>query len=243
MARILSLDTSTEACSVALKLNDEVVEDFRLLPRKHTQLLLPMVQEILANAGVSLKQLDAIAFANGPGSFTGLRIATGVVQGLAFGADLPVVPVTTLETMAFTQYRETYSRHIVSALDARMGEVYWAAYHWNGDGFTCLSEPAVCAPDRVDLQHLPKELQDADWVGVGSGWQLFDQFSPIIQSQLQQTNADLLPRAGDIARLAELYWLQGVRVAAEEAIPVYLRDNVAFKKGEGPHGKSEQGNT
>jgi len=237
MARILSLDTSTEACSVALKLNDEVIEDFRLLPRKHTQLLLPMVQEIMSNAGITLKELDAIAFANGPGSFTGLRIATGVVQGLAFGADLPVVPVTTLETMALTQYREHFSRYVLSAIDARMGEVYWAAYHWNGDGFDCLAEPAVCAPDRVDLQSLSPEQRDADWVGTGSGWQLFDQFSPVVQSQLQQTFPEVLPRAGDIARLAELYWQKGVSVAAEEAIPVYLRDNVAFKKGEGPHAK------
>lgn len=235
MARILSLDTSTEACSVALKLNDEVIEDFRLLPRKHTQLLLPMVQEILSNAGISLNELDAIAFANGPGSFTGLRIATGVVQGLAFGADLPVVPVTTLESMALTQHREQFSRYVISAIDARMGEVYWAAYHWDGSAFECLAQPAVCAPDQVDLQHLPQEQRDADWVGVGTGWQLFDQFSPVLQSQLQQTFSERLPRAGDIARLADLYWQQGFSVSAEEALPVYLRDNVAFKKGEGPH--------
>ncbi len=235
MARILALDTSTEACSVALKLNDEVLEDFRLLPRKHTQLLLPMVEEILAKAGVALKELDAIAFANGPGSFTGLRIATGAVQGLAFGADLPVIPVTTLESMALTQYREGFSRYVLSAIDARMGEVYWGAYHWNGQQFDCLAEPAVSAPDQVDLQYLSQEQRDADWVGVGSGWQLFDQFTPVIQSQLQQTHAELLPRAGDIARLAELYWLQGEYVSPEEAQPVYLRNNVAFKKGEGPH--------
>lgn len=232
MARILSLDTSTEACSVALKLDDEVLENFQLQPRKHTQLLLPMVEEILSEAGVKLQQLDAIAFANGPGSFTGLRIATGVTQGLAFGADLPVIPVTTLETMAFTLFRERYAHYIISSLDARMGEVYWAAYHWNGNGFDCMAQPEVIAPDQVSLIN---PIEDADWVGAGNGWQLLDQFSPVMQSLVQQTYPDLLPQAGDIARLAELYWLQGKTVSAEDAIPVYLRDNVAFKKGEGPH--------
>lgn len=234
MARILSLDTSTEACSVALKLDDEVLENFQLQPRKHTQLLLPMVEEILAEAGVKLQQLDAIAFANGPGSFTGLRIATGVTQGLAFGADLPVIPVTTLETMAFTLFRERFAHYIISSLDARMGEVYWAAYHWNGNGFDCIAQPEVIAPDQVSLIN---PIEDADWVGAGNGWQLLDQFSPVMQSLVQQTYPDLLPQAGDIARLAELYWQQGKTVSAEEAIPVYLRDNVAFKKGEGPHKK------
>ena len=232
MARILSLDTSTEACSVALKLDDEVLENFQLQPRKHTQLLLPMVEEILAEAGIKLQQLDAIAFANGPGSFTGLRIATGVTQGLAFGADLPVIPVTTLETMAFTLFRERFAHYIISSLDARMSEVYWAAYHWNGNGFDCVAQPEVIAPDQVSLIN---PIEDADWVGAGNGWQLLDQFSPVMQSLVQQTYPDLLPQAGDIARLAELYWQQGKTVSAEEAIPVYLRDNVAFKKGEGPH--------
>lgn len=232
MARILALDTSTEACSVALKQGDEVLENFQLQPRKHTQLLLPMVEEILAEAGIGLNQLDAIAFANGPGSFTGLRIATGVVQGLAFGADLPVVPVTTLETLAFTAFREHYAHYVIASLDARMGEVYWGAYHWNGNRFDCLSAPEVIAPDRVALTN---PVPDADWVGAGSGFQLLDQFSPVMQSLLQQTYPDMLPQAGDIARLAELYWHQGETVSAEEAMPVYLRDNVAFKKGEGPH--------
>lgn len=232
MARILSLDTSTEACSVALKLDDEVLENFQLQPRKHTQLLLPMVEEILSEAGVKLQQLDAIAFANGPGSFTGLRIATGVTQGLAFGADLPVIPVTTLETMAFTLFRERYAHYIISSLDARMGEVYWAAYHWNGNGFDCVAQPEVIAPDQVSLVN---PVEDADWVGAGNGWQLLDQFSPVMQGLVQQTYPELLPQAGDIARLAELYWQQGKTVSAEDAIPVYLRDNVAFKKGEGPH--------
>ena len=232
MARILSLDTSTEACSVALKLDDEVLENFQLQPRKHTQLLLPMVEEILSEAGVKLQQLDAIAFANGPGSFTGLRIATGVTQGLAFGADLPVIPVTTLETMAFTLFRERYAHYIISSLDARMGEVYWAAYHWNGNSFDCVAQPEVIAPDQVSLVN---PVEDADWVGAGNGWQLLDQFSPVMQGLVQQTYPEMLPRAGDIARLAELYWQQGKTVSAEDAIPVYLRDNVAFKKGEGPH--------
>ena len=234
MARILALDTSTEACSVALKLDDQVLEDFRLVPRKHTQLLLPMIEGVLAEGGVKLNDLDGIAFANGPGSFTGLRIATGVVQGLAFGANLPVIPVTTLETMAFTLFREHFAHYIISSLDARMGEVYWAAYHWNGQGFDCLAEPEVISPDQVALVH---PIPDADWVGAGNGWQLLDQFSPVMQSLLQQTYADLLPKAGDIARLAELYWQQGKTVRAEDAMPVYLRDNVAFKKGEGPHAK------
>jgi len=134
--------------------------------------------------------------------------------------------------MAFTLFRERYAHYIISSLDARMGEVYWAAYHWNGNGFDCVAQPEVIAPDQVSLVN---PVEDADWVGAGNGWQLLDQFSPVMQGLVQQTYPELLPQAGDIARLAELYWQQGKTVSAEDAIPVYLRDNVAFKKGEGPH--------
>ena len=125
MAKILALDTSTDACSVALEVDGERTEIFKVIPRKHTHELLPMVEQILASAQLSVRQLDAVAFGRGPGSFAGIRIATGVTQGLAFAADLPVVPVSSLAALSQGYYRVSNDQDspIISALDARMNEV------------------------------------------------------------------------------------------------------------------------
>ena len=147
MATLLALDTSTDACSVALQHKGEVLEDFRVIPRQHTKQLLPMVEEILAQAGISPAQLDAIAFGRGPGSFAGLRIATGVAQGLAFATERPVLPISTLEAMALLMMQQGQSR-VAASLDARMNEVYWACYEQREGLPVALAPERVCPPAK-----------------------------------------------------------------------------------------------
>ncbi len=146
--RILAIDTATEACSVALWNNGEVQALFELCPREHTQRILPMVQQILASSGLSLQQLDALAFGRGPGSFTGVRIGIGIGQGLALGANLPMIGVSTLQTMAQGAFRLTGATRVLAAIDARMGEVYWGEFernaegHWLGEHTEAVMTPA-----------------------------------------------------------------------------------------------------
>ncbi|HWQ94164.1 MAG TPA: tRNA (adenosine(37)-N6)-threonylcarbamoyltransferase complex dimerization subunit type 1 TsaB, partial [Gammaproteobacteria bacterium] len=163
--KLLAIDTSTEACSAALLIGTETREHFKLAPREHAKLILPMVDKLLAEAGLSLSQLDAIAFGRGPGSFTGLRIAAGVAQGLAFGADVPVLPISTLAALAQGAYTDLGATRVLTALDARMSEVYWGVYQINGAGVMELhGAEEVCAPGNVSLP------LDGEWVGAGSGW-------------------------------------------------------------------------
>lgn len=132
--RILAIDTATEACSVALWNNGEKHALFEICPREHTQRILPMVQQVLAESGVTLNQLDALAFGRGPGSFTGVRIGIGIAQGLAMGAELPMIGVSTLATMAQGAFRVTGATQVLAAIDARMGEVYWGQYQRQDNG-------------------------------------------------------------------------------------------------------------
>ncbi|HDP89812.1 MAG TPA: tRNA (adenosine(37)-N6)-threonylcarbamoyltransferase complex dimerization subunit type 1 TsaB, partial [Thioalkalivibrio sp.] len=150
--KILAIDTATDACSAALFLDGEVTSRFELAPRRHTELILPMVGSLLEEAGLAVTDLDAVAFGRGPGAFTGLRIAAGVAQGLALGADLPVIPVSTLATMAQQVMDEAGAEAVAAALDARMGEVYWGCYRRDAEG---VAEPVgpetVCAPQAVPV--------------------------------------------------------------------------------------------
>ena len=223
---ILAIDTSTDACSAALSLAGEVRERFELAPRAHTQLILPMVESLLAEAGLALTQLDAIAFGCGPGSFTGVRIAAGVTQGIAFGADLPVVPVSTLAALAQGACDEIGATHVLAALDARMHEVYWGAYQRGDDGVVQLQgEEGVYAPDRVPV---PESDQ---WQGVGSGWASYGAaLHTRLAGLVTATHAQHHPRARDVARLGVHGLQHGLAVDAEQALPVYLRNEVTWKK-------------
>ncbi|SFN47239.1 tRNA threonylcarbamoyladenosine biosynthesis protein TsaB [Izhakiella capsodis] len=225
--RILALDTATEACSVALSDGQEVLTKFELCAREHTQRILPLVQQILAEAGLALNQLDALAFGRGPGSFTGVRIGIGIAQGLAFGAGLPLIGVSSLETMAQGAWRLHRAQRVLAAIDARMGEVYWAQYQrsdvgdWQGE-----STEAVLNPEAAVLRM--KQL-DGDWTPVGTGWQAW----PVLtqKSKLNLTGCEvMLPAAQDMLPLALLALAQGKAVDAEHAEPVYLRNEVAWKK-------------
>ncbi len=144
--KILAIDTVTEGCSAALLIGEEIVEQFEVTPRGHTQKILPMVDQLLAESGHKLGELDAIAFDRGPGSFTGLRITAGVVQGLAYGADLPVVAVSSLAALARAHHQATGATFVLSAIDARMGEVYWGAYRIDPQGIPQLQGEEMVVP-------------------------------------------------------------------------------------------------
>ncbi|MBJ7550710.1 tRNA (adenosine(37)-N6)-threonylcarbamoyltransferase complex dimerization subunit type 1 TsaB [Marinomonas ostreistagni] len=227
MSAILALDTSTPACSVALIQNGAVLEDFRMAPRQHNDLILPMVDQLLSQAGLTLSQLDAIAFGRGPGSFTGLRISAGVVQGLAYGADLPVVPVSTLAAMALEAHQATYHNDWLAALDARMGEIYVGGYHIEKQNDFWVAQETfaerVIAPDN--LMAIEQAYQ-----GVGSGWLYQDRLNEVLATPATDVLQDIAPRAACIAELAAFDFSQGKTVSAEQALPVYLRDEITWEK-------------
>ncbi len=226
MTNILALDASTEICSVAILSDGKLIDRVSDLPRAHANLLLPMVDELLAETGLCLDGLDAIAFGAGPGSFTGLRICTGIVQGLAFGAGLPVVAVSSLEAMAFAaQQQYPHASHCVTAIDARMDEVYWAAYGMRNDTPEEVTAPQVSAVTETD-QQLRDWLSEKAAVGVGTGWTLLQQS----KSLLHNCEAEFWPQASAVARLADCMFTAGRVIDAVNVEPVYLRNEITWKK-------------
>lgn len=227
--KLLAIETSSEGCSAALYLDGEVIEDFRLAPRQHGKLILQMIESIMANSKLALTDLDALAFGRGPGSFTGLRIAAGVIQGLAFGADLPVVPVSTLAAISLQAQDELGAGHFFPAFDARLDEVYWGVYQ--------SSEPELVKPvvaEQVCSAENVAVPEGVRGIAIGSGWGSHQELlvERVGQEQIEQTIVDCLPRAGSIARLAAVGFEKGRAVSAELAQPVYLREKVAKTKVE-----------
>ena len=226
--RILAIDTATEACSVALYNQGETLAHFELCAREHTQRILPMVQQILAEAGLSLTQLDALAFGRGPGSFTGVRIGIGMAQGLSLGAQLPLLPVSTLQTMAQGAYRLTGADNVLAAIDARMGEVYWGEFSRNAQGVWSGEETEkVIKPEQLLAR--AAELS-ARFATVGTGWETYPHLlgeSPVAELF---DGKMLLPQAEDMLPLALQLWENGIRVNPEDAEPTYLRNEVTWKK-------------
>lgn len=225
--RILAIDTATEACSVALWNNGEKHALFEICPREHTQRILPMVQQILAESGVSLNQLDALAFGRGPGSFTGVRIGIGIAQGLAMGADLPMIGVSTLTTMAQGAFRQMGATQVLAAIDARMGEVYWGQYQRQNDGvWVGETTEAVFTPERAQQNVMALA---GEWASVGTGWGTYPDMAaatPIMLVDGQIT----LPQAEDMLPLALVDFALGKMTAVENAQPTYLRNEVTWKK-------------
>lgn len=222
--KLLALDTATEACSAAL-LDDTrtLIERYELAPRRQAALILPMIEAVLAEAGLRVGQLDALAFGRGPGAFTGVRIAAGVAQGIAFAADLPVAPISTLAAIAHQAMLCRGSARVAAAIDARMGEVYWGAYRAAADGgVVLLGEERVCAPVLTTLP------EPGPWLGAGSGWTVHGETLGR-HLGIQDWWGDCYPRAGAIARLGALAYEKGELVSPEQALPVYLRDSVARK--------------
>lgn len=223
--KILAIDTATEACSVAIYHDAEIIENYLVAPQQHSQLILPMIQEILAGAELNLSQLDALAFGRGPGSFTGVRIAASVIQGIAFAVDLPVVPISTLQAIAQGTRREFQADAVLAVIDARMNEVYWGQYRQDASGIMQLrGTEAVISPAEITLAKYSR------WVGAGSGWFAYDGLMQQRFSSALDAVYEYYPHAYDIAYLASAAYQQGQYVNAEEAIPVYLRDNVAIPK-------------
>ena len=226
-AKILAIDTSTENCSVALIADSKTYFRSEVSPRGHTAKILPMVDEVLGEAGLTLHDLDALAFGRGPGSFTGVRIGIGIAQGLAFGADLPMIGISTLAAMAQATYRIHGHTKAACAIDARMSEVYWGQFNRQENGDWQVSgEECVIPPSEIVVQ---TEADDQVWALAGTGWEAYQEE----MSALELNGADsgvLYPEALDIAFLAQYQWQKGNTVMAEEASPVYLRDKVAWKK-------------
>jgi tRNA threonylcarbamoyladenosine biosynthesis protein TsaB len=216
---LLVLDTSTEWCSAALWLDGRVEARRVLAGQRHSALLLPMVDALLREGGLALRQLDAIGFGAGPGSFTGLRIACAVTQGLAFGAGLPVVGVSTLKSIA----GQAGADSVLAVLDARMAEVYWAAYRRAGEDWAAVAAPQLALPDTVAVP------AGDDWVGAGNGFAtLGEALRPRLGRRLLRIEASLMPDAGAMAPLAARAFARGEGVDAALAAPIYLRDKVAL---------------
>jgi tRNA threonylcarbamoyladenosine biosynthesis protein TsaB len=230
--RLLAIDTASGLCSAALWLDGELLLREWPTAREHAQRILPMVDDLLATAGLGLGQIDAIAFGRGPGSFTGLRIAASVTQGLAAGAGLPVVPVSDLRALAAAALAVAESeggeRPVAAAgcLDARMGEVYWGCFAVDAGG--ALSREAV---ERVlppaDVPSPVAGSAGGGLAGAGRGFEAYPELADRLGIRPGWLLASAEPRAADIVRLAVGDFTDGLAVDAAEAIPVYLRDNVA----------------
>lgn len=222
--KLLAIDTTEAGCSAALMYDDQLIERFEIAPRRHSELILPMVDELLAEAGVTVQQLDCLGFARGPGSFTGVRIATAVTQGLAVAGDLPVVPVSSLLALAQGAALQYQVETVLAGFDARMQEVYWASCVQGADGLMQIQgEEQVCAPDQVPLV-------DGAWVACGSAWQGYpDVLQARLKDNVSRVDADACVHAIDVARLAAREYIAGNALGVEDALPVYLRDKVAEK--------------
>ena len=225
--KLLAIETSTEACSAALYLDGDIHESFELAPREHTKRILPMIDALMAEAQLIPQQLDGIAFSCGPGSFTGVRIATGIAHGIALGADLAVAPVSTLASMAQTFFNHQPEKIAFTAMDARMGEIFWGVYEKDLAGYAQLIHKEAVTP-ATDIQF---PLQSG--VGIGTGFKLYSEsLHYVLGDFLLRYEVDNLPRAAAIAQLGALALKNNQAVSVEQAQPTYLRDKVAKKTSE-----------
>lgn len=230
--RILALDTATEACSVALYNDGEQTSLFEVCPQQHTQRILPFVDQLLTESGLTLNQLDVLAFGKGPGSFTGVRIGIGIAQGLALGADLPLIGVSTLQTMAEGCRRVNNAHQVLAGIDARMGEIYLGCYSINQNNSWQEQRPeAVLTPQQAidQLSELKRE-----WLLAGTAWHAYPDLAKQIQDkqpdcQLVQSSINF-PSALDMLPLALHAWQNGLTEPVSQVEPSYLRNNVAWKK-------------
>ncbi|WP_373603028.1 tRNA (adenosine(37)-N6)-threonylcarbamoyltransferase complex dimerization subunit type 1 TsaB [Aggregatibacter sp. HMT-949] len=234
---LLALDTSTEACSVALLYNGEKTYLNELAQRTHAKRILPMVDEILTDSGLKLNQLDALAFGRGPGSFTGVRVGAAIAQGLALGADLPVIPISNLTAMAQAAFELYQAENVAAAIDARMNEVYFSQlvrekkctdfgqfFIWKN-----LISEQVCSPEKALVQLVNStalNIATSTALRVGTGWNAYAQFAT-----KGLTGSDIeLPDARYMLELARVEWLQQKTISALEIEPIYLRNEVTWKK-------------
>lgn len=221
--KLLALDTATECCSAALLIEDRLVSREVELARGHAERILPMIDELLGEAGIGLRALDAIAFGRGPGSFTGVRLAASIAQGLAFGAGLKVVAVSDLAALAQRVFAENGATRALVCNDARMHEVYWGCFERGSDGLAHAASPERVGPPGA--VHLPPDWTEA--AGLGRGFAAYPALRALAGIGIQGSWDRLLPRAAEVVRLAVPELTAGRLLAPEAAVPVYLRDDVA----------------
>jgi tRNA threonylcarbamoyladenosine biosynthesis protein TsaB len=228
--KILALDTATENCSAALWVDGSLLQQEVEVPRGHADLILTMIDDLLAQSSTTLAGLDAIAFGRGPGSFTGVRLAASVTQGLAFGADLPVVPISDLRAVAQRASRRIIAtQQLLVCNDARMHEVYWACFERDING--------LMSPVGMERVSKPSDVYlPAEWAGTlvnaaGRGFAAYGELGTNLAPVLGTVDSSILPGAGEIAELAVAEVRAGQVLPPEQAIPVYLRDDVARPKG------------
>ena len=223
---LLAIETSTEYCSVALLHGDTLTERSELAPRRHAELVLPMAESLLAEAGLKRTQLDGIAVGRGPGAFTGVRLAISVAQGLAFALKVPVVTVSSLAALAMQAPRDAQAT--LAVMDARMGEVYACVFRFDANGIARpVNEERVARSEDLSLP------QAASWNVIGSGWDAYrDALRSRLPGEPAWTKGDAFPQARDVARLALPQFETGNALPPEQALPVYLRDKVALTVAE-----------
>ncbi|MDF7667878.1 tRNA (adenosine(37)-N6)-threonylcarbamoyltransferase complex dimerization subunit type 1 TsaB [Orbaceae bacterium ESL0727] len=241
MNTLLAIDTATEACSVALLYDNEITFDFTLSQRDHTKQILPMIDKLIKQAGCTLSQIDAIAFGQGPGSFTGVRIGIGVAQGLALGIDRPMIGVSTLMSLAQGAYRVKQASNVIAAIDARMGEIYLGHYRrietdnkgvitptWQPIIPECVIKPTAIT-EKINAEKIntepPKLAASENYYFAGTGWQTY----PALLANVQDGGI-LLPHAQDLIVIAQQKWQKQELMDVANIEPAYLRNEVTWKK-------------
>lgn len=219
---LLAIDTSTDACSAAVLHGEGISERYVLAPQRHSELILEMIETVLHDAGLTLAAIQGLAFGCGPGSFTGLRIAAGVIQGIGYARGLRVAPISTLAALAQRAHRVSGARAVLCALDARMGEVYWGNYYLDDQGrMQALQPDCLSPPGQVPLP------EPGPWTAVGPGWGVYrDALIERLGFIPTGVLSDIYPAARDVVQLARAAFAAGNTVEAAQAVPVYLRDRV-----------------
>ena len=226
--KLLAIETCTEACSAAVYVDGEIMERYQIAARQHNELILPMAEQVLAEAQISLSQLDGVAFGCGPGAFTGVRICTAVSQGIAFAHDLPLLGISSLANLAaqVATSGQNEQQQVFAAIDARMGEIYYGHYLVASN-----SVPVLSGTEQVvTAEALNLELVNFDY-GMGTGWQSYAE--PLMAKTAIKPEAidpNALPRASITARLAAMQWQETTLLQPEQAQPMYLRNNVVHQK-------------
>jgi tRNA threonylcarbamoyladenosine biosynthesis protein TsaB len=231
MSNILVFDASSSWCSVALTCNGTIYSAAQLQPRKHAQLIMPMIDDLCQQAGIKPKQLDGIAFGKGPGSFTGLRIAISVAQGLSLATGAKLYGISSLEALAWQAMKVKNSEYVVAIMNAHMGEVFYSAYQKTEQGLAVIVADGLAKPEQVDLSALAgnKELAAVPWLGAGDGFQFKDEM-PQVLSLIDTIDEGISSMAESMMDIALSAWQQDLFTAAELQQPVYLRETVAWKK-------------
>lgn len=230
MSNILVFDASSSWCSVALSSHGLIYAVAELQPRKHAQLMMPMIDEVCRQAGIAPSEIKGIAFGKGPGSFTGLRIAIAIAQGLSLATDAKLYGISSLEALAWQGAKQHNKQHVFTILNAYMGEVFYAAYEFHSEGVTCHLEDALSKPENVDFSILDNSLlASKEWLGAGNGFEFESEFPQSLQG-FSMIDTCIDPLAESMVDLALTAWNEGKFTAPEFQEPVYLRDTVAWKK-------------